>query len=57
MTPDCRDPKGMLETLCSVHDAESTDRRYNRATRVGLACRTLSPAASAIQSFSLCVAL
>lgn len=43
MTPDPRDSNGPLETLCSVHDAESTGRRYNRATNAGLADRAVTP--------------
>ena len=44
MTATMRVPKHPRETLCSVHDAETTVRRYNRATGVGRARRNVTPA-------------
>jgi len=43
MTAAASVPNGVRERLCGLHDAESTDRRYNRARGVGRVRRNVRP--------------
>ena len=43
MTAAASVPNGVRECLCGLHDAESTDCRYNRVRRVGRVRRNVRP--------------